>query len=140
MTHDDIRRMLDAATPGPWEVWRGPEYVGGGEDICIGQGETWLANMDHRCRPHSDPFVLDGWVQVKECDIASITPGEITREQLANAALIAAAPTIIQQLLDENQRLREAMTGWSGYGWYDGIYYDDLQEYFDGILEEKEND
>lgn len=60
---DEIREREKKATKGPWKQWRGPQYVGGGEDICIGAGDTWLANMDHRCRPHSEPFNLDGWMQ-----------------------------------------------------------------------------
>lgn len=35
-------------TPGEWDIWDGPEYSGGGRDLCIGAGETWLFNMDHR--------------------------------------------------------------------------------------------
>jgi hypothetical protein len=34
-------------------------------------------------------------------------------------------------LLDECLRLRKLTKGWSGYGWKDGEYMDDLQEYFD---------
>lgn len=89
----------DKFTKGPWQLWRGPQYVGGGEDICIGAGDTWLANMDHRVRPHADPFPMDGWLQVSECDICSIdNPDEITEEQLANAYLIAAAPEMYEKL------------------------------------------
>jgi len=90
-------------TKGPWQLWRGQKYIGGGEDICIGAGDTWLANMDHRVHPHSDPFPREGWLQVSECDVCSIDSGDITEEQLANAYLIAAAPEmyyLLQKALD----------------------------------------
>ncbi len=90
-------------TKGPWRIWRGPQFVGGGEDLCIGAGDTWLANMDHRMRPNDDPFPMDGWLQVSECDIATIDSSTITAEQEDNARLIAAAPALLeaaQQVLD----------------------------------------
>ena len=30
----------------------------------------------------------------------------------------------------EIKKLRDAITGWSGYGWKNGEYIDDLEEYF----------
>lgn len=83
-------------TPGPWDLWRGPQYVGGGEDICIGAGKEWLANMDHRrpvCKNTLSPGHRDD-----ECDICTIDSGEISREQLANARLIASAPDQFEAL------------------------------------------
>lgn len=90
----------ERATPGPWQVWSGHLYVGGGADLCIGSGETWLANMDHRtctARPcHQGQCDLES-----DSDIASTSgcrcreecPHEnhITEEQAANADFIAAA-------------------------------------------------
>lgn len=35
---------------------------------------------------------------------------------------------------DEIGRLREAMTGWSNYGWKNGVFVDDLAEFFDAAL------
>jgi len=83
-------------TPGPWGLWRGPQYVGGGEDICIGAGKEWLANMDHR-RPSCQNVLSPGHMD-DECDICSIDSGEISREQLANAHLIVAAPELFEAL------------------------------------------
>jgi len=80
-------------TPGPWKLWRGPQYVGGGEDICIGAGDTWLANMDHRYPRCENVYARDH--NDDECDICTIDSGEITAEQLANANLIAAAPELL---------------------------------------------
>lgn len=97
----ELRAKAEAATPGPWIVWNGPEYEGGGADLCIGAGETWLANMDHRINGQN-PFGFPGWAQVSECDIASTSD-----EQAANAAFIAAAdPTTLLALVDEVERLR----------------------------------
>lgn len=88
-----IRRLW---TPGPWQLWRGPEYVGGGEDICIGAGKDWLANMDHR-RPICKDVLTPGH-RDDECDICTIDSGEISREQFANARLIAASPELFEAL------------------------------------------
>ena len=84
-------------TPGPWEIWRGPQYEGGGEDICIGRGETWLANMDHR-NPRCAQ-ILESGHKHSDCDICSIDSGGISAEQLANARLIAAAPELLEVLM-----------------------------------------
>lgn len=40
--------------------------------------------------------------------------------------------TMIRELLVEVRRLESATTGWSGYGWKDGEYIDDIQSFFDG--------
>ena len=81
-------------TPGPWTLWRGPKYVGGGEDICIGQGVKWIANMDHRT-PRCPQVMENGHHDEAACDICSIDSACITDEQLANATLIAAAPELL---------------------------------------------
>lgn len=44
----EIKARLGGVSAGPWFVWDGHGYVGGGRDLCIGAGPTWLANMDHR--------------------------------------------------------------------------------------------
>ncbi len=89
--------MTAKHTPGPWCVWDGPAYVGGGRDLCIGAGDTWLANMDHRdCvrrDEHTDAYTTCG----PEDDAAICTiDTEITEEQEANARLIAAAPELLE--------------------------------------------
>jgi hypothetical protein len=84
-------------TPGPWKVWEGPRYVGGGADLCIGRGDTWLANMDHRV-PRCSQIHEDGHFDNDQCDICTIDSGKITDEQRANALLIAAAPDLLSAL------------------------------------------
>ena len=84
-------------TPGPWCVWEGPLYVGGGADLCIGAGgDNWLANMDHRTT--RCPQIMENGHDNDECDICSIDSGHITAEQRANARLIAAAPDLLAAL------------------------------------------
>ena len=41
---------------------------------------------------------------------------------------------------DEIERLRDAMTGWEGYGWRGDKYHDSLQEYFDSVRKEQVHD
>lgn len=36
----------------------------------------------------------------------------------------------------EIKKLRDATTHWNGYGWKDGVYVDDLDDYFSKIKEE----
>lgn len=85
-------------TPGPWCIWDGPSYVGGGRDLCIGAGKTWLANMDHRNCENRDCHI--GTCKNSPCagephtSICTIDT-EITEEQEANARLIAAAPELL---------------------------------------------
>ena len=38
---------------------------------------------------------------------------------------------IARKTIAELRRLRNKTTGWSGYGWKDDEYIDDIQEYFD---------
>lgn len=106
------RALCDAATSGPWCVWDGPEYVGGGRDLCIGSGgDKWIANMDERnCRTldqskahgdeHDAPDV---------CPICSLGSDDITKEQRGTADFIAAARTLLPAALDEIERLRAAL-------------------------------
>lgn len=98
-------------TPGPWSVWEGPLYVGGGADLCIGAGEEWLANMDHR-QPRCAQILENGHDD-EACDICTIDSGHITDEQRANAALIAAAPDMLAALraCEENLRLIHEAAG-----------------------------
>jgi hypothetical protein len=83
-------------TPGPWIVWEGPLYEGGGADLCIGKGDEWLANMNHR-NPRC-PQIDDEGHFMESCDICMIDSGAITEEQRANARLIAAAPDLLEAL------------------------------------------
>ena len=93
-----------ALTKGPWLVWNGPEFVGGGADLCIGAGERWLLNMDHRAvevdsRGFSEQ--TKDFEFLPECDIATLATCEdrITGEQRANAEFMAAAREDIPALL-----------------------------------------
>lgn len=110
-----LKNLVEESTPGPWCLWRGPLYVGGGEDICIGAGDTWLANMDHRVSmipgERLSPGEWPGWQQVEETDILTINPVEIAREQETNAHLIALAPA-----LGEAAALAEAVERLGVYG------------------------
>ena len=78
----------------------GERYVGGGEDICIGAGRKWLANMDHRV-PRCPQIHEDGH-DADACDICSIDSGDISEEQLANARLIAAACNSYQKAFPDD--------------------------------------
>lgn len=42
----------------------------------------------------------------------------------------------INRTKDGEAALRRAITGWSGHGWKDGRYVDDIEEYFDKVREE----
>lgn len=131
---DAIEARANAATPGEWDVWDGPGYVGGGHDLCIGAGETWLQNMDHRncvVRPCHMEFCSSAATrreQLQSCgkpceleretDIASgggCVGGDvgcehecaITAEQRANAEFIAHAREDVPALIAEVRRLRD---------------------------------
>lgn len=107
MTDAELQAIEDranAATDGPWDVWRGPQYVGGGEDLCIGRGDEWLANMDHReprCAQISDDGHFDS-----NCNICTVDSEPISVEQKANADFIAHARTDVPALVAEVRRLR----------------------------------
>jgi hypothetical protein len=107
----EIRERLAKATPGPWQIWDGPAYVGGGKDLCVGAGKTWLANMDERtCQnyPHHVGCHDDGCKMEADANICSLDEG-ITEEQQATAQLIAHAPTDIADLLTEVERLEREL-------------------------------
>lgn len=109
---EQIKARAEQATEGPWEVWDGPSYVGGGADLCIGAGETWLANMDHRNCVNQEQHQCGGSIppckRKPDTDICSTTgcrcsgecPEEnhISEEQKANADLIASARTDVPQM------------------------------------------
>lgn len=110
-----LRELRDKATPGPWAMWRGEPYEGGGEDMVIGAGEEWLANMNHsipRCAQLND----DGH-KMDECEICMVDAQDITDEQFANAEFIAAArnalPALLSRLAAAEQaqaRMREQIS------------------------------
>lgn len=84
-------RVHEAATAGTWNVWDGPLYLGGGADLCIGAGKTWLFNMDHRSTLHMSEIgtAEHPWSHPDDCPICSVSGAEVTREQRANADAIA---------------------------------------------------
>lgn len=108
----EIRSRMENVTPGPWFVWDGIGYFGGGKDLCIGAGPTWLANMDHRCcdmrtEHHIAGQILQGNVKcAPEADTRIVTLAEtcdldeqFTAEQIADANFIARAREDIPFLL-----------------------------------------
>ena len=99
-----IKDRLKKTTPGPWTIWEGPEYEGGGADLCIGAGgEKWLANMDHR---HCGE--LHNWCDTPEmCDICSLDAGDVTSEQRANAEFIANCRKDVEKLLEYIHELED---------------------------------
>jgi hypothetical protein len=124
---DQIRARVEAATKGPWNVWPGPEYVGGGEDMCIGAGEQWLANMDHRV-PRCPQIMDDGHPDDDQCDICSLDSPRISKEQDANAEFIAHARADVPWLLDRIAELEGALRAaeWGGMEWSysdEAVYY-----------------
>ena len=85
-TPEQIREMLDAATPGPWGAneWYNTDEGG------------WAAVGPHHQVTHEE--AMDG---------LDDEPDGISHERAkADAQIIAAAPTIIRELLTENERLR----------------------------------
>ncbi len=111
MTPTDIaaaRELIRAATPGPWSVWDGPAYMGGGRDLCIGAGETWLMNMNERqCRRKHEHWETCG--EADWTDICSVDADDITAEQIATANLIAASRTLLPAALDALEKCRAAL-------------------------------
>ena len=85
-TPEQIREMLDAATPGPYRLQRNVAWVfapDGDREVavhCTPLDEAWTANA-----------------------------GNYRKQQIANAELFAAAPTVVRELLTENARLRGAL-------------------------------
>ena len=108
ITAAKAREMAEGVTPGQWNVWEGPLYVGGGADLCIGQGDKWLANMDHR-EPRC-PQINEHGHDPDACDICTIDADGVTDEQRSNARWIAwcgANRLAICDALDELETLRE---------------------------------
>lgn len=105
---DELEALANAATPGPWRIWDGPEYVGGGRDLCVGAGEQWLANMDHRHSDHHDKIVCD-YNHNENCDICSLQSDPITKEQETNARFIAVARTAVPELIARVRELEEQL-------------------------------
>lgn len=100
-------------TPGPWSIWNGPAYTGGGADLCIGAGDLWLANMDRR-HPDCDGYRADGPLHYEnECDICELGSGVITKEQRANAHLIAAAPEMYAALKNALSEFADEYPEWA---------------------------
>jgi len=103
----EIRERLGKVTPGPWFVWDGEEYSGGGRDLCIGAGSTWLANMDHRtCERwpahmkewEERALALDHCEPQAHADVCSLA-AEFTEEQEATANFIAWSREDVPYLL-----------------------------------------
>ena len=114
-----IRERCEKATPGPWRVWNGPSYVGGGRDLCIGAGEDWIANMDERRCPTLQPQwgdqeKHDSYTKhdPKEvCPICSLEASDITTEQGRTASFIAHSREDIPWLLEQLRAARAALAG-----------------------------
>ena len=47
---------------------------------------------------------------------------------------------IVNDWNDQKEFLRSIITGWTGHGWKDGKYVDDLEEYFTDVLSKIEAD
>lgn len=104
----EYQLVYDSSTPAPWDIWDGPKYCGGGHDYCIGAGENWLANMDHRYGRNYDLRVSHDDQECKniDCLICSFS-NEVTREQQANAVFITKAKNeIIPWAFQEIKNLR----------------------------------
>lgn len=108
---EEIQRYCDLATPGPWEVWDGPAYYGGGKDLCLGSAfdGRWIVNVDHREGPDHEARVDHDSAGCDKpadaCPICSINV-DVTREQACNANFIARARTDLPRTL---WYLRQAM-------------------------------
>lgn len=100
---DEIEARCNAATAGPWQVWNGLAYCGGGKDLCIGAGENWVVNMDHRWGPGYQERVDhehdDGRSEKYDCPICQFSE-EVTDEQAKTADFIAHARTDIPRLIE----------------------------------------
>ena len=106
MDLETLKKLEAEATKGPWCVWDGVEYVGGGADLCIGAGEKWLANVDHRTT--RCPQILDNGHFNAACDICTIDAPRITKEERANAALIVALRNHARELIAAAERAEKA--------------------------------
>ena len=100
------------ATAGPWHVWDGPEYYGGGKDLCIGAWDgQWLANMDHRIGTDLESRIAHDSGNTHQgrpgsCPICSISEN-ITEEQAANVRFIVEART---RWPERTRQLKEILT------------------------------
>lgn len=98
--HATARKACEAATSGPWCIWDGPAYVGGGHDLCIGApNEVWITNVESDERSSSGMKIAG----------MSMDPSEVTRQQRANAEFLATARTDLPAALDEIERLQELL-------------------------------
>lgn len=96
----EIQKRAEAATEGPWQVWNGPAYCGGGKDLCIGSGENWVVNMDHRWGPNYQERVDhndDARCEKYDCPICQFSEA-VTEEQGQTAEFIAHARTDVPRL------------------------------------------
>jgi hypothetical protein len=100
---DEIRAMLDVATPGPWS-W---DFIGEKTNgyvigiACDEEGNQLSGHLeDHRSE--DDPMMLDDLVYHQ-----SIGEYEASTCNYKDPELIAAAPTIIAELLADNDRLEK---------------------------------
>lgn len=97
------RRLLAAATPGPWKKDRGTwDPLNNTTDVLIWPKKLTGLTVDEIA------LVITSWVGASVAD---------RKQARANAALIAAAPTLLADLADENDRLRERLDD----SWYTDI-------------------
>jgi len=96
---EEVLRLDKETTPGPWQIWDGPEYCGGGKDLCIGAGEDWLANMDHRIGADYEERVNHEGSECSDTNCAICSTNElVTIEQQNNANFIAESRTLLPSL------------------------------------------
>jgi hypothetical protein len=86
---DEIRKALDAATPGPWEAAESDD----GHEILMG---TAIVNPGHYDSHHMIEYNHCCYYDEDDCEAGQ----KQALEAEANATLIANAPTWIKQLLD----------------------------------------
>ena len=75
---EEIKRLLAAATPGPWEVGANVVFADAAVDYDNENGSGEIAQIEWRCQ-----------------------------EKAANAQLIAKAPTLISELIEQVERLQK---------------------------------
>ena len=109
---DKVLELDKLATKAPWNIWGGPEFCGGGADLCIASGDgsdDWLANMDHRFNHYAGAHNHNSAKNCKAedvCDICSFCE-DVTKEQRANADLIKYYRTAAVELAHAVKRLLE---------------------------------
>lgn len=85
MTETELRKLAEAATPGPWEATDGVVWIDTREQVCCGRGYQECCG---------EPDVIGGQEKVADTNAS-------------DAAFIAAAnPTAVLALLDELTALR----------------------------------